>query len=117
MTEPLTLVLAMPPSTNNLFANSKAGGRFKTKSYRAWLAEAGWQLATQARRQFPGDVTLEMRFGPRQPNADCSNKIKAVEDILVTHGVLVDDRHVVKVSAEWAPDVRGCEVTITHRET
>lgn len=113
MSEPLTLVFAMPPSTNNLFANSRTGGRHKTKTYRAWIAEAGWQILTQPRRSFAGEVSIEIKVGPRQPNADCSNKIKAVEDLLVSHEIIRDDRYVKRVSAEWSEDVKGCQVTIT----
>jgi len=114
--DPLTLVLAMPPSVNGLYANVARVGRVKTKRYKAWIAEAGWQLVTQPRHSFPGNVLLEFRFGPRGPG-DASNYIKAPEDLLVAHRIITDDSLVDKVSAEWAPDVRGCEVTITHRET
>lgn len=117
MTEPLTLVFATPPSTNNLYGNSRHGGRFKTRRYKAWIAEAGWQLVTQPRHSFPGDVVLHIRLGPRIPNADATNRIKAAEDLLVSHGIIVDDRHVVSATAEWADDVKGCEVTISERET
>lgn len=117
MTEPLTLVFAMPPSANSLFRNVPGVGRVKSKRYKAWIAEAGWQIQSQPRLAFVGDVELAFRFGPRRPNADVSNRTKAGEDLLVRHGIIADDNQVVRVTSEWAADVNGCEVTITSRET
>lgn len=112
---PLTLVFAMPPSVNDLYRNVPGVGRVRSKRCKLWLAQAGWQLQSQPRLAFVGDVDLVFRFGPRKPNADVSNRIKAAEDLLVKHGIIEDDRYVVKVSAEWADDVNGCEVTISGR--
>jgi len=110
--DPLTLVIAMPPSTNGLYANLPGRGRVKTRAYKTWLTEAGWQLKQQPRHSFPGDVEVEIRIGPRNRAADASNRIKATEDLLTAHGIIVDDKHVVKVSAEWSNDVKGCQVDI-----
>ncbi len=117
MTAPLTIVLPMPPSTNRLFANVARKGRVRSRVYSDWSTEAGWALKQQPRHSFPGDVELSMRFGPRDRRSDVTNRIKAAEDLLVEHGIIADDRFVVRAVAEWAADVRGCEVTITHRET
>lgn len=107
--------LPMPPSTNNLFANGKNGGRFKTAAYKAWRTEAGYRLLAQHPEKHKGDVILAMRFGPRIANADVTNRIKAAEDLLVELRVIEDDRFVVKVSAEWA-DVQGCEIDIVRAD-
>lgn len=103
--------LAMPPSTNHLFANRKKGGRFVTKEYKLWRTIAGYALLAQRPTKFKGDVILNLRFGPRIANADVTNRIKPVEDLLVTMGVIEDDRFVVSCLAAWA-DVEGCEVIV-----
>ncbi len=115
MIEPLTIVIPMPPSVNRLFANASRGGRIRSRVYSDWSTEAGWTLKQQPRHNFPGDVELLMRFGPRDRRSDVSNRVKAGEDIIVEHGIIADDRFVVRVTAEWAADVVGCEITITDR--
>lgn len=117
MTEPLTLVFPMPPSTNRLFANVARKGRVRSRVYSDWSTEAGWALKAQPRHSFPGDVELLFRIGPRDRRSDCTNRIKAAEDLLVEHGIVADDRFVVRATIEWADDVKGCEVTITDRQT
>ena len=106
-----TYVFSMPPSTNNLFAGKSR--RYLSKGYKVWREEAGWQLARQRPIKIAGDVEIHYRFGPRNPRADLCNYEKAPTDLLVAHGVIEDDRHVVKAVLEWADDVVGCEVTVT----
>jgi Holliday junction resolvase RusA-like endonuclease len=111
----LTVVLPMPPSTNRLFSTIDRNKRVRSRVYRDWSTEAGWALKQQSRASFAGDVELVMRFGPRDRRSDVTNRIKAAEDLLVEHGILADDRYVVRCVVEWADDVRGCEITITDR--
>jgi Holliday junction resolvase RusA-like endonuclease len=106
MTAPLTLVFAMPPSVNHVWQHGKHGS-YKAPAYKRWIAEAGWQIATQAPRSFSGDVAVEMRVGPRDKRRDLDNFAKGP----------LDDRNVVDLRISWAPDVTGCEITITSRET
>lgn len=111
MVDPLTLVVSMPPSTNSLFANVPGKGRVKTGLYKAWITEAGYQVNRQPKWAFVEDVALTITVGPRDKRADISNRIKAVEDLLVRHGVLEDDNQVVRVTAQWG-DVRGCQIDV-----
>lgn len=108
----LTLVVPMPPSVNSLFRNVPGRGRAITSTYRAWIDEAGYQINRQTHAVFDGDVDLTITIGPRKPGADASNFIKAPEDLLVRHGVLKDDSHVVDVRCRWG-DVKGCQIDIS----
>lgn len=109
------IFLPLPPSTNNLYANSKWGGRHKTKAYSAWIAEAhyAWlrQRLTTPRFESYVDLTLSVERTSRA-RQDASNKIKAVEDFLVHVGVLADDSHVRRVTAQWHRNIVGCRVEI-----
>jgi Holliday junction resolvase RusA-like endonuclease len=107
------LVLPMPPSANNLFFNIPGGrGRAKSGGYKAWITEAGLKLKAQRPLKLLGDVEVHYRFGPRNRSADVENRIKPVSDLLVAHGVIKDDRFIVRLVVEWAGDVRGVEVTV-----
>lgn len=99
--------LPFPPSTNGLFVNAGKGGRNLSARYRKWREEAGWALKhqPQSRRSFSGPVSLHMALtNPRKVHADCSNYIKAVEDLICQHGIIQgdDERFVRGVSIEWA---------------
>ena len=115
MTAPLTLVFAMPPSVNHVWQHGKHGS-YKAPAYKRWIAEAGWQIATQAPRSFSGDVAVEMRVGPRDKRRDLDNFAKGPLDLLQARGIVANDRNVVDLRISWAPDVTGCEITITSRE-
>ena len=105
--------LPMPPSVNNLYPTGKNGRRFPSKEYKSWRTEAGYSLLAQRPEKFKGDVCLFLRFGPRIKNADVTNRIKAVEDLLVELRVIEDDRFVVDCQARWADGVNGCEVEVS----
>lgn len=57
---------------------------------------------------------IKIRIGPGRSNADCSNYIKPIEDLVVKHGIIVDDSkpYVKGVCIEWA-DIEGVEINIT----
>lgn len=82
----LTIALPMPPSANNMFANLSRGGRIVSKKYAAWRTEAGWtaKAAWQAAGspKFSGKLRLTIQLGLAF-NADISNRVKPIEDLLV----------------------------------
>lgn len=110
--EQAVIVLPFPPSTNHLFAGKSR--RYKSKAYKAWLDEAAYAMLQQKRPTFTGRVRLNMRLGPGQMNSDCSNYIKAAEDLLVTYGIIPGDskKHVSGVSIEWGNEVNGIQIEI-----
>lgn len=108
----LCLVMPLPVSVNNLYRNKPGVGRIRTRAYKRWIDEADLALRMQPRTSFKGDVVLDLAFGPRKKGADCSNLVKAVEDRLVAWGIIEDDAFVVKVTARWSSEVRGCMALI-----
>lgn len=116
--------LPAPPSVNELFRNSSAGdvrgGRIKTQDYQSWILHAQSELILQKPKHLPGKVKLAFFFGERSPLADCTNYLKAAEDLLVSMGVIDgDNRKVVQgVTACWVPNYSGMVVHVTpYRES
>lgn len=103
--------IPVPPSLNNVFATVK-GRRIKTSAYKAWRAEAGYSILAQRPQKHDGDVIVNIQIGPRIPNADIDNRIKAVLDVLTDTRVIRGDSRVVTVTAAWNNAVKGCEVVV-----
>jgi crossover junction endodeoxyribonuclease RusA len=98
------LLIPYPPSVNHLFATKRGGGRVKTAAYRSWITEAGWMIQSQPDRlhRHTGKVSFTMLV--RRPDSrrrDQSNLIKAVEDLLVRHGILIDDSLIEEIRVRW----------------
>jgi crossover junction endodeoxyribonuclease RusA len=110
MTAPLFLSLPFPPSVNTLFPGTVR--RFKSKRYKAWLAEAGKSLYTQPTRQFTGPVSVRVELGrPDKRVRDLDNYFKAVLDLLVSHDIIEDDCMIHRLEAYWA-EIEGAKVEI-----
>lgn len=90
----------LPPSANNLFATSQRG-RFKTKHYKGWLEQAGWELKQQRPGHVPGHYAMTVTAGKVAKRRDLSNLLKALEDLLVKHSVVEDDSLAQKIIIEW----------------
>lgn len=113
----VVILLPIPPSTNNLFFNAvgRHGGRCRTPEYQDWCKVAGWELKRQRPAPVPGMVSLliEVAEPETKRRQDVTNRIKAVEDLLVIHGIIQgdDQRFVREVTARWAP-IEGVRVII-----
>jgi Holliday junction resolvase RusA-like endonuclease len=93
--------LTFPPSTNNLFANKKSGGRVPSTKYKSWRAEAGWEINRQrltlpnSMKGVPGDQLANVRILVNVARVsaarDLDNLIKPILDLLVNMQVLIDD--------------------------
>lgn len=103
----------MPPSVNSMYFNVPNVGRVKSQKYRDWEKTAALILRPQVTGRLAGRVDIYFRFEDTHPTADCSNYIKAAEDLLVTVGAILNDnaKHVRSVKAEWAP-IKGVEIKI-----
>lgn len=101
-----------PPSTNNLYANIPGRGRVKSGRYKVWRSAAAWDVQIAKPQSFACKVVLDLTVArPKGVRADVSNRIKAVEDLLVEMGVLADDSLVEEVRARWG-DTKGCRIEI-----
>jgi Holliday junction resolvase RusA-like endonuclease len=108
-----TIVLPLPPSTNNLFANGR--GRYRTQEYDAWIEHAIYELGRQKIRDvIIGAYELNIKV-PMKMRGDVSNRIKAPEDLLVKQGFLPDDKHAFKVTIERNANVPPGECHVTAR--
>ena len=108
------ILLPFPPTVNNLFVNSRrTGGRFPSKSYTAWQAEAALALAQQNYPAMKGPVSIVFTFGrPDRRRRDVFNYVKAPEDLLVKHGVIEDDSLVEHGVVQWSEHVIGVRIEI-----
>ncbi len=111
--DPVCIILPFPPSQNGLFVNAYATysgktGRYKSKQYKAWITEAGWELQRQyPHLAFAEPVTIDIRLQPPDKRRrDADNYAKAPVDLLVRHGILMGDdrRYVRNVNTGWVVD-------------
>lgn len=84
----IEVAIPLPPSTNALYANYRRG-RHRTAPYNKWIRVAGWELVAQRPRPIPGRYIMTIHL-PRI-RGDPANRIKAIEDLFVTHGLIQDD--------------------------
>lgn len=100
---------------NNAYINVQKRGRVKSKRYVEWLREADkwYQLQRlHAVRPILGPRILHIRLP--KIRGDASNRIKLVEDYLVSRGLTGDDRHNVRVTVEVDPEIypQFCWITV-----
>ncbi len=100
-----------PPSLNNIYANVPGKGRVKSSRYKTWRSAAGWDVKLAKVAKMGGPVLLDLTVKKPRVRSDISNRIKAVEDLLVDMDVLVDDSQVMEVRARWG-DVEGARIEI-----
>ena len=109
----ITLGLPMPPSTNNLYFNLPKGGRAISRKYSTWREAAGWEIQSQRPGKIEGRVVISIALGKNtNRQSDCSNFIKPIEDLLVMHGVIDDDRNVEAIASRWVRGTTGATVII-----
>lgn len=108
----MTYDLPFPPSVNAMYRNVNGRGRVKTQEYKDWLIEAGLMLRRQKPAAVVGQAELLIELDHTR-RGDATNRIKAVEDLIVAHGILADDskKFVKRVTVSWEP-ITGCRVTI-----
>lgn len=108
----IVLDLPFPPSLNHLFPTMGAR-RGKSEEYEAWIKAAGWELQAQHPRRAIGPVEVTLTFQEQTKRLDLDNRIKAVLDLVVAHGIIEADHNgiVRKITAQW-DDVAGVRVEI-----
>ena len=109
----VSLSLPMPPSTNHLFATFN-GKRIKTKPYRDWITEAGWQLHLQRAGGIEGRFSIEVLIPrpARKGKIDLDNRLKPLLDVLKKHGVIVDDSLAERITLAWSDDGEGVRIVL-----
>jgi crossover junction endodeoxyribonuclease RusA len=94
------LKIPPPPSVNALFANVAGRGRVRSARYRQWATQAGWMLQSQ-RALWPAIVagqpySVALRL-PVDYRSDIDNAAKGPIDLLVSLGIVPDDRLMVEL--------------------
>lgn len=107
--------LPFPPSVNALYR--AVGGRsILSAEYRAWKQEAGLVLAAQRPGKVPGRVAVTVELcAPDKRRRDADNAgLKAVLDLLVSHGVIEgdDSRFVRRAAVAWVDAGLPCTVKV-----
>lgn len=100
------LTLPVPPSLNRAFANSRGKGkrgRTKTREAIDWKLYAGHVLRAQTSVRLTGEVLVVMNVERKSATADVDNRVKLLFDLLVTEGVITDDRFITGFATAWSP--------------
>ena len=101
------LTLPVPPSANNLFVNRRFGrGRARSPAYEVWVRTAGWTGKLQWLEQSSPRVTEGARVlieAGVNHTRDLDNLAKPILDLLVSLGIIDDDR--------WVDDLRIVRIT------
>ena len=105
--EPVAFHLPVPPSTNALFRNVKGRGRVKTAEYYDYTTLAITSIKMQRVKPVPGRVVLIVGVERARMTADISNRLKALEDVIVRAGIIEDDRLVTAIAICWLPPANG----------
>lgn len=107
----VTFTLPFPPSVNGLFAGK--GRRYCSATYKAWKAAA---KAFVPAGLIPGPYSLELIFDrPDRRARDLGNLEKAVSDLIVERGLVIDDSCCQRITLAWsdAPPQRDSVVRVT----
>lgn len=115
--------LPFPPPLSACFTNrvgkTKRGASFvsrvTTGRYTAWQRQAMKEIQAQQPGRLDGEVSIYVRLvAPDKRERDAGNCDKAVMDILVKAGVIVNDsnRYVRRLTFEWAEHGPSCVVLI-----
>ena len=110
---PRELILFLPvgPSVNSLFNNVTRSGRGKlrvpTSKYQQWQTAAKTAIRMQLERWEPISNPIRLSIDLQRPtaNSDLSNRIKALEDILVKTNIIVDDKLVHDLRIRWRKNI------------
>jgi Holliday junction resolvase RusA-like endonuclease len=98
------ITLPTPPSVNNLYSNRKAGGRHKTRAYRQWCDDAGWEVKSQKPISVLGKYKFFLTLPKLPARADLDNRCKAALDLMVSLRLVQDDSSAYCVGVTVAID-------------
>lgn len=99
----IRLKLPIPPSVNALYSGNHR--RFKSKRYKAWIAEAEGCIEGH-HSPLAGNLEVCYRIcSPDSRRRDIGNYEKALSDFLVDHKMIEDDSHIQRLVMEWADDI------------
>lgn len=109
----IVLTLPFPISVNAMYRN-KLKSRAKSERYMTWARAAGWQLQAQRQKPIKGWYALTLTlYEADNKRRDADNFVKAVSDLLVTHGLIEDDSFCSSLMIErFKADKAKCDVIV-----
>jgi Holliday junction resolvase RusA-like endonuclease len=110
----IVLTLPVPPATNNLFINLRAGkGRARSQEYFAWQVLAGQHIQIARQKPVEGPVCVCI-IAQENGRRDLDGYAKPLLDILVRHRLIPDDRNKIvrRIELGWSPDIEGVRITV-----
>jgi len=109
----VTFWLSLPPSANMRLGYGR-GRVYRTKRYKDWLIEAGWELTIAKLPRIRGRFAFRMDIADNAP-LDADNAPKCVLDLLQAHRIIENDR--LATEARPVRDVSvppgSCRITLT----
>lgn len=106
MSDPIILLLSLPPSANRLWRNNRL-----SPEYRAWRDAAGWE----AKMQLVGITPITGEFSATievpKNRRDLDNHCKPLLDLCQSIGVIQDDKHAEEIHL-YRVDREGVLVTL-----
>lgn len=99
--------LPMPPSTNGLWVNVPGRGRVRSRIYKKWATEAGWELQLQRPKKIKGNYSLTILLSKLRRGSDVANREKALSDLLQTHGIIENDSLLQDLHMKWDDQVKS----------
>jgi Holliday junction resolvase RusA-like endonuclease len=96
--------LPSPISINAAYVNVRGKGRVRSKAYKAWAMHAGYVMAAQRPTRVKGPVAVVIFTTRDNARSDLDNRAKTLIDLLVTHGVIEDDRFIEKIIMAWSSE-------------
>ena len=109
----IKIILALPPSVNNLWRTTATGGMYRSKKYTAWRKTAILNAMLQSGRKRidgPYKLTLEA-VRPDKRKRDLDNLLKAASDCLVEAGI-IDDSQCEHIEARWVQSENPCTLIV-----
>lgn len=105
--------LPFPPSQNHIWKKTPTGMRI-SKGYEDWQLLAGHALNRQKPSKIAGAYKLTIQASrPDKRRRDLDNiAFKAINDLLVKHGVVEDDSLCEMLSARWVSSGEGVCVRV-----
>lgn len=114
-TNVVTVTLPIPPSVNHAYWNAPRRGRVKTKAYREWRKEAGWEINIQKPGKVLGLVVIDYRVSPVfhvKRKRDLDNFLKPLSDALVDLGLIEDDSLIIDLRIRWDEQIEQGKVVV-----
>ena len=111
----VTVTLPHPPSVNHAFYNLSGGGRGKTRAYKDWREEAGWEIKIQKAGKVTGAVAIDCRVSPVfevKRKRDLDNFLKPLCDALVDLQLIEDDSLIVDLRIRWDQKIEQGKVVV-----